>query len=905
MAGDSLVYTLLGINRLSRPVNEAGEDVDRLASKLDSFGKAGAKSLGMVTAAGVGSGAAVGGAVAGLAVLFAAITGLLLANNAAVADAFGDLSTQVSTQLVAAAAPVAPYYQRVATDLGRTANQLTPLLTRAFAASGPHVLTLTRGVSLLALNAMPGFVRSVERAGPALLGFQDLLGDTGTGLGGFFDELSMGSAASGTVLTGLGQILRMLLPAVGALLTQLATVAAANMDQIVTAVANVIAIFQLFSGGALPIFTGALTLALNVLDGVAQMLGPWSGLLGAVVAGVLALNLAFRATAAIRGVVSSVDTAISSMATRMREADTAGAGFGKRVGGLVGMLGGPLGLVIGAVTIGLGLLGAAQASTAEETAAHTTYVDALTESLRDSSGVIDANARATAASNKDVKAAIDAAKAFGISQSDVVDAVLGQGTALDELRPKLQAIIEASKEYATTEADPDNLSWTGTYSGQGQAAVELLDKLNGLNQGTAEAKEANKDFGASMQSTSRSMMETTASGGMMAGAVEILKETSSDAESRMRALKDIMDALAGKSLSAADAEAELNSQLISLGELSGQGTDRLQGWGNSLVDANGKIDTMLPNGQRLYSTLRQIRDDSTASAQATHDLAVDMGDSLPVAMDKARAVMQRSRDAVIQTAIAMGVGEERAIALADQMGLFPDRVAIAIDTPNMSETKQELTLLKSRVDQVPGQKSISVESLSEDARRKLVDLGYTVTTLPNGRVRIESNTDPAWTKLNEFTNTRSTKYVDVITVNRGGGGGMQDNYHGNIVRFATGGLFGRLTPFATGGADVFGPNTWRVTGDRPDVPESYIPWKREPRALSILNTTARAMGFQLSPLGGGSTTPLALMPGGGGGSSMSVVIHVNGAQSATGTAQEIRRVLLELRRDLGGAALAI
>jgi hypothetical protein len=899
-----LVYTLLGINKLSKPVNEAGEDLDKLGSKLDSFGKAGAKSLGLVTAAGVGSGVAVGGAVAGLAVLFAAITGLLVANNAIVADSFSQLGEQVSTQLVAAAAPVAPYYAQVATELGRTANQLNPLLTRAFVGSAPHVLTLTRGVSLFALNAMPGFTRSIERAGPAMLGFQDLLDDTGHGLGGFFDTLSQGSAASGTVLSGFGQIVRMLLPAIGSLLTQLATVAAANMDQIVAAVGNLIGIFQMFSGGALPIFTGALTLALAVLDGVAQMLGPWSGLLGAVVAGVLALNLAFRATGAIRGVVSSVDTAISSMATRMREADTAGAGFGKRVGGLVGMLGGPLGLVIGAVTIGLGLLGAAQASTAEETAAHTTYVDALTESLRESAGVIDSNARSTAARNQDVKAAIDAAKQFGISQSDVVDAVLGQGSALDDLRPKLQAIIDASKEYATTEADPNNLSWTGTYTGQGQAAVDLLNKINGLNQGTSEAQQASTDFGASMQSTTRSMMETTEAGAAVAAAVTVLKETSSDAESRMRALKDIMDALAGQSLNAADAEADLNAQLIQLGELSGTGTDRLQGWGNALVDANGKIDTMLPNGQRLYSTLRQVRDDSIASAQATHDLAVAQGDTMPVALDKARAVMQRARDEVVETGVAMGMSRERAEALANQMGLLPDQVSIAINTPFMSQTQQELTVLKSRVDQVPGQKSILVESLSEDARRKLVDLGYTVTTLPNGQVRIESNTDPAWSKLREFTNTRSTKYVDIVTVNRGGGGGQQYNYHGNILKFATGGMLGRMTPFAGGIADVFGPNTWRITGDRPDVPESYIPWNRAPRSMSILETTARAMGRQLMPPGGTPVTPVYL-PGGGGGGSMTVIFNISGASSPIATAQEVRRALLELRRDLGGASLSL
>jgi hypothetical protein len=902
VAGDTLVYTLLGINKLSRPTNEAGEDIDRLAGKLDSFGKAGAKSLSLLTAAGVGSGVAIGGAVGGLAALFAVITGMLVMQNQVVREQFGDLGEQVSQQLTSAAAPVVPFYQQVATELGRTASQLDPLLNRAFAASGPHVLTLTRSVQLFALNAMPGFVRSVERAGPALLGWQGMLAATGNGLGDFFDEISLGASDSQTVLTGFGEILRIVLPAVGALLTQLAGVAADHMDQLVVAVANVVGIVTMLSGGALPALSGALTVALNVLDGLMQLLGPWSGLIGAGAVAVWGLNAALRGIGAVTGIVSTVDAAISGVVTKLKGGGDNAVSFGKRVGGLVGMLGGPLGLVIGAVTIGLGLLGAAQASTAEKTAAHTAYVDALTESLRESNGVIDANARSTTARNEDVKDAINSAKQFGVSQSQVVDAVLGQGRALDELRPKLQSIIDANKEYATNEVTGE-LEWTGAYVGQGQAAAELLAKINGLNQGTQEARQATDDYGASMQSTSRSMRETTNAGAAIASAIEVLRDTTRDAESRMRALKDIMDALAGEQLSAADAEAKFNAQLIDLRELAGDGTDRLQGWGDALVDVNGKIDTLLPNGQSLYSTLRSLRDSAVESAQATYDLAIAQGDTMPAAAAKAAAVIQAARDEVLKTAQAMGIGEERANALADQMGLIPDRVVTAIDTPNMGETQQELLILKARVDQIPGQKSVTVTSLSEGARLKLVELGYTVTTLPNGTVRIESNTDPAWSKLNEFTQTRSTKYVDVVTVSRGYGGGMQVNYHGNILRFATGGMLGRLTPFAGGIADVFGPNTWRITGDRPDVPESYIPWVANARSLSILDTTARALGRQVVPLGGGGQVTPVFMPGGG--TSMSVVINVSGADSPTRTAQEIRRALLELRRDLGGAPLSL
>lgn len=899
--GDSLLFTFLGINRVSPAVKEAGDDTDRFAKRLDSFGKVGIKAFGGVAAAGVAAGVAAGGAVAGITLLFAGLAAVILAGNSDVSKSFSDLSHQVTRQMQAAAAPVVPYFQRVAQDLGQTANQLTPMLTRAFAASGPQLLTLTDGVSQFALNAMPGFLSAVNKSGPVMTGFKNLLASTGSGVSDFFEQLGRGSSDTGTVVTGFGQIVQAVLPGVAMLLTQLASTVAPHMNDLVAGVQNVVTIVTAASGGALPVFGAALGFVLNVLNGLAAVVGPMASALGGVTGVILSLAAAVKLMSTASGMITSVDAALGGLVTRFRGLDAAGGGFTKRAGALLGVLGGPLGAVIAAVTIGLGLLGVAQESTAQKTAAHTSYVDALTNSLRESSGAIDANSRRTVAQNKDVQEAITAAKEFGITQSQVVDAVLGQGNALDQLRPKLEKIIEASKVYATTETG--DFAWTGAFNGQGQAAYELLNKINGLNNGTKEAQQGAKDYGHAMQSATRSMLETSSAGSKLSAAVLTLKDTASDAESRMRALKDIMDALSGDQLTLEEAQAKVNSQLINLNELAGSGTDRMQGWGNALVDANGKINTMLPNGQSLFGTLKSLRDESVGVAQATYDMAIAQGADVPTAMAKAAQSMQVTRDAVIKTATSMGISEDRAKALADQMGLVPSRVETAIVTPYMTESQRELAILKGRVEAVPGLKSIVVESLSEEAQRKLRDLGYQVSTLPNGKVKVESNTDPAWTGLRSFINAPATKYVDVIPRGVGAGSGGNYRYHdGGVHRFAEGGLFGRMRYFAAGAADVMEPNTWRITGDRTDVPESYIPWNNSPLSRSILGLTARALGFGLTPLGqNGPGMPVVLSRNGG----MTVIINISGAQSPVATAEEIQRVLLKYKRDLGGQPLGI
>ena len=146
------------------------------------------------------------------------------------------------------------------------------------------------------------------------------------------------------------------------------------------------------------------------------------------------------------------------------------------------------------------------------------------------------------------------------------------------------------------------------------------------------------------------------------------------------------------------------------------------------------------------------------------------------------------------------------------------------------------------------------------------NLADRITTLPDGTVIVNADTQTARDKIAEFVRDlnnipgRRDVVINQVVKQTGaapGAVGAAYNATGNILEFmAQGGLRG-LTPMSHA-AQVVPPSTWRVVGDRGDVPESFIPIDGSARSMSILLETMRRMGVM--PMGAGginaSTTAL-------------------------------------------------
>lgn len=543
-------------------------------------------------------------------------------------------------------------------------------------------------------------------------------------------------------------------------------------------------------------------------------------------------------------------------------AAAAGTGLKAAAGGLVSALGGPLGIAIAVAGIGLSLLASSQEAAAKKAQQHASAVDGLAAALRESNGAIDANVRSTQAQAIQQDDAFKSARDLGVSLSDLTSISLGQGKALDAVRTHLQGIIDANTTYTKNVAGGKGVvvGATQTTNDQAVAAKALLDALGPLAGQYGEATQRNKDLAAAIKNGTASMLDGTPEGQKLAAAVKTLGDNSSNADDRVRALKDAIDALSGGSINLQAAQASLNDVFRRLGDQFGANIDRTKGFGAALLNANGTINTTTQNGSDLFKGLQDITSGMADVAQKTYDSTHSLSDVQKVVVD--------SRQHFIDFATAAGLSADAAAKLADDAGLVPDKVTIAMETPGMSDAQRELEILKGKVDAVPPGKSVTITTLSAEAEAALVTFGAHVTHLPDGQVTVSASTAQAQAAVDGFIRANDGRRVTItvvgqstqITVGSSTRAVTNGAIGGIVHAYAAGGI--RLNPMKGGIAQIVAPDTWRVIGDRVRDDEAYIPINQSLRSQALLNETASRMGYALMrryagggvAASGGSTT---------------------------------------------------
>jgi hypothetical protein len=220
-----------------------------------------------------------------------------------------------------------------------------------------------------------------------------------------------------------------------------------------------------------------------------------------------------------------------------------------------------------------------------------------------------------------------------------------------------------------------------------------------------------------------------------------------------------------------------------------------------------------------------------------------------IVQEQALAELYRLRDAA---------GPEMAGALNQQIAMLESSgVSLAATGTQARVTADRMRDLGLSVTEIPNQKYVRVEAPTEDQKRRLQDLGYIVTTLPNGDIYVSADTATAEAALNNVARNRySTIFTRVVT---GGGSESLPNNGQRAAGLAAGGIVhafanGGFEPMRGGIAQVVPPNTWRVIGDRVRDDEAYIPINQSPRSMDILAQTAQRMGGQFVPNGGATGT---------------------------------------------------
>jgi len=289
-------------------------------------------------------------------------------------------------------------------------------------------------------------------------------------------------------------------------------------------------------------FWGVATLVVTSLIALASAAGPLMSVLSSMGSG-----------------FNTVKTAIGVFALNVEGAEAGMATFKAIGSGVVDFLTSGWGLALGAAAALIGIF-------STQTDQGATAVDALTQALTQDSGALGQNSAAWVANTLQKNGGLAAAKAMGISTTDVTAAILGNGDAL----ARVNGVINASKDtwtvYAgesqqadSTQTDfTDNAKILMLAMGQTKDSVNAtVDAYQATTAATVKATEAQSsntramlagdssqmDFSQSTMQVKDALSAASAAASKLTDALNLLNGGNMDAEKANLALKDSIDAM--------------------------------------------------------------------------------------------------------------------------------------------------------------------------------------------------------------------------------------------------------------------------------------------------------------------------------------------------------------------------
>jgi TP901 family phage tail tape measure protein len=343
-----------------------------------------------------------------------------------------------------------------------------------------------------------------------------------------------------------------------------------------------------------------------------------------------------------------------------------------------------VGLVGGALAIGGLALGAWMQHMAEAKA----QTDAYKTSLDDATGAITDNTRETAAHELEQQGMLKTAQDMGLKLSTVVDAVLGERDAIDEVNA-------ASERYLATGRR------TSAGAGQGAASQNthadavnrLKGAIDGQNDSLNQAIEAKQREASAAEETGEAEDGMGSSVDAATGLVEEQTDALTENLDALNALAQInmtVDEAQGAWQQQIDDNAEALKKLNGYTDEAGQWVDGLGRAVNDSADAwdlnseAGRLanDTMLDTSKKAWDVINALNEQDASTAEL-------------------RGATAQMRDEFIQTATQMGMSQQAAETLADKYGLIPSEVTTRINA-NDADARQKIADIQAKMNQLNG-----------------------------------------------------------------------------------------------------------------------------------------------------------------------------------------------------------
>ncbi|MCQ9385115.1 hypothetical protein [Brevibacterium moorei] len=359
---------------------------------------------------------------------------------------------------------------------------------------------------------------------------------------------------------------------------------------------------------------------------------------------------------------------LKGIASGAKTATTAVGGLAKIAGGaLVGALGGPAGIAIGAAAAGIGIYAQHVADAKEKFEAYKGTLNQVTGATTDQTRAL---AVQTATEDKHAigiaktgKNAYDVAKLVGVSQDTMTKAYEGNADAIKEVQQK-------TNDYYQT----INREGGGKLDEYGAA-------LEAVGRDVKKAGENHEQASSQISAVADALHISDTAAANASGQWTAFKESWSSATLSGDQMIGMLDTLSGHTLSAQDAA--YNYQ-VSLSQAQGQ----LKAWAGSqktsmatvakgLLDTNGQFDMTKESSRQLYGILRQQVQPAMESVAKAFNNAGG-GDA---GMAAAKTQMQTVRKDFVDNLTEMtGISKSKASEIADALNIKPDAVDLVLDS---------------------------------------------------------------------------------------------------------------------------------------------------------------------------------------------------------------------------------
>ncbi|MDV7197034.1 phage tail tape measure protein [Rhodococcus kroppenstedtii] len=341
----------------------------------------------------------------------------------------------------------------------------------------------------------------------------------------------------------------------------------------------------------------------------------------------------------------------------------------------------------------------------------------------------------------------------------------------------------------------------------------MADKLNAL----ADSAE---NTGAGIESSLRSASEFV--GGEMVDALDQGQRRFNEVAGNMRLSAAFNDESAKVSAAIAEIGVAADGSMMKVENFTGAATE------------------MLPPG--LTSSVRELADGFREQVRT----GLEAGNSI----ETLTAQYAGNYDMLLQQLAATGMSNEAALEYITSLGLTPDLVETLIEQPGMPEAHYALDVLNDKIVAVEGEKAVTVEALTDDAKAELEALGFTVKeNTKDGTVTVIAATDEAAEQLRLFRERNRELHMNLTLSATNGPRGITAGQQVSSVDWSaiprSERADGAFTPKNTNAH--IQRNQITVYGEPETEGESYIPHapSKRARSMSILTETARKFGFGL------------------------------------------------------------